>query len=127
MIEVPVSIGELVDKLTILEIKAKRIADESKLKNVGRELEALRSVRARAGIDSGAVDEATQRLKRVNEALWSIEDEIRAEERRGEFGPRFVELARSVYRENDKRAALKRTIDQLTGSTLSEEKSYEAY
>jgi len=127
MIRVPVSVGELVDKITILEIKCERISDASKLKNVRRELDALQAVRGHEVETSKALTRATRELRRVNEALWEIEDAIREQERRGDFGERFVELARSVYRQNDERARLKREIAQLTGSALTEEKSYAPY
>ncbi|CAL8967930.1 MULTISPECIES: DUF6165 family protein [Rhodoplanes] len=126
-IEIAVSVGELVDKVTILEIKAERIGDPAKLANVGRELAVLRGsldglIAAEPGIAS-----LKGELRRVNETLWQIEDDIRDCERSKDFGPRFVTLARSVYRTNDARAALKRAIDDLVGSELVEEKSYSAY
>jgi len=126
MIQVPISVGELVDKITILEIKAARISDGTKLENVRRELDALQAVRGEVE-ETEALARATRDLRRVNEALWEIEDAIREQERRGDFGERFVELARSVYRQNDERARLKREIATLTGSALTEEKSYAAY
>ncbi|NOY91375.1 MAG: hypothetical protein GXP55_09200 [Deltaproteobacteria bacterium] len=127
MIRVPVSVGELIDKITILEIKAERISDQGKLENVQREFEALHAIRAREIEDTDALRQTTAALRRVNEALWAIEDAIREQERRGDFGERFIELARSVYRQNDQRARLKREIAELTGSALIEEKSYAAY
>jgi len=124
---VEVAPGELLDKITILEIKAQRIGDEAKLRNVRTELETLRAVQDRHLPRMPALDALTADLKQVNEALWQIEDEIREEERKQEFGPRFIELARSVYRQNDRRAALKRQINELLGSRLIEEKSYQSY
>jgi hypothetical protein len=126
---VPVSWGELLDKITILEIKSRRIADPAKLANVGRELEALNAVvaAAGAGLLSAAAQSLVDQLRGVNEALWDIEDSIRDCERQKDFGPRFVELARSVYHSNDRRAALKRELNALLGSELVEEKSYQAY
>jgi hypothetical protein len=118
---VPVSWGELIDKITILEIKAARIADADKRANVARELAALTAVR---GPLSDSLADLTHELRQVNEALWTIEDDIRECEMRGDFGPRFIELARSVYKRNDRRAALKRRINELLGSELVEEKSY---
>lgn len=123
----PVSWGELIDKITILEIKAARLADPSKRANVEQELAALAAVRAGAGVASPALSALTRELRTINEALWGIEDEIRDHERAKEFGPRFVELARAVYRTNDHRADLKGRINRLLNSALVEEKSYAAY
>jgi tetratricopeptide (TPR) repeat protein len=123
---VPVSVGELVDKITILEIKAERIGDPAKRRNVDRELALLRETRDRqAQIPPLAA--LTGELKEVNEVLWRIEDDIRECEREGDFGPRFIELARAVYRTNDRRARLKRRIDESSGSAIREEKSYVGY
>jgi Flp pilus assembly protein TadD len=116
--------GELVDKITILEIKSERITDAGKLRNVRLELSVLRQARARALPPSGQLDALTAELKAVNAGLWEAEDAVRACERRGDFGPLFVGLARSVYHQNDRRAALKRKINELLGSQLVEEKSY---
>lgn len=126
MIEIPVSWGELLDKLTILEIKTERIADDDKRANVSTELALLRS-RWSADHGNGRVFGLTSALKGVNETLWRIEDEIRECERRKDFGPRFIELARSVYITNDERARLKRAINALMGSAITEEKSYAQY
>jgi hypothetical protein len=125
LVEVPV--GELVDKITILEIKNERMTDPDKLRNVRAELAALVSARERELVPSEKLAELTARLKAVNEALWEIEDEIRVCERKQDFGARFVELARAVYHQNDHRAALKRSINELLGSKLVEEKSYTRY
>jgi hypothetical protein len=125
LIEVPA--GELIDKITILEIKGQRIADPEKLRHVRAELAALTAVRDGALPPAPELADLTARLKAVNEALWQVEDEIRDCERRQDFGPRFVELARSVYRNNDRRAALKRAVNELLGSRLVEEKSYAPY
>lgn len=124
---VPVSWGEVIDKITILEIKAERLTDPAKQNNVRRELEALTAVRERdfpnhAGLASLAAD-----LKTINEALWTIEDDIRECERAHDFGESFIRLARAVYVTNDRRAALKRQINDLLGSSLIEEKSYAPY
>ena len=121
---VPVSLGELLDKITILEIKTERIADAAKLENVNRELELLR---AACPTEMNRIDELRRELKAVNEQLWTIEDEIRDCERNGDFGRRFVELARSVYKTNDRRADIKRKINLVAGSRLMEEKSYSGY
>ncbi|PWC80804.1 hypothetical protein TSH100_28835 [Azospirillum sp. TSH100] len=123
----PVSWGELLDKITILDIKAERIADAEKLANVRREREALEAVAAQADTARPDVAAVIGDLRAVNTTLWEIEDEIRDCERAKDFGPRFVELARRVYRTNDQRAALKRDLNQLLGSELVEEKSYQAY
>ena len=127
MIRVPIAVGELIDKITILQIKADRISDAAKLEHVHRELEALCAVREGEVSQTPALTQTTAALRKINEALWEIEDAIRDEERRCDFGPRFVELARSVYRVNDERARLKREINQQTGSALQEEKSYASY
>ena len=126
-LHVEISAGELIDKITILEIKRERIADPAKLANVRRELEVLSTVRDREVASSSQLTELTAELRQVNEALWRIEDDIRDCEHRQEFGPRFIELARSVYRHNDRRAALKRSINELLGSRLTEEKSYQPW
>jgi Flp pilus assembly protein TadD len=126
-VRVEISPGELLDKITILEIKAERIADPAKLENVRIQLETLEASRAETLPPSAELDRLTRELKAVNEKLWTIEDEIRECERDENFGPRFIELARSVYHTNDRRAALKRQIDDLLGSRLVEEKSYEQY
>jgi hypothetical protein len=124
---IPVSPGELLDKLTILEIKLDRIDDAEKLANVRREHELLSRVWNEAGVDDGEVSTLREQLRRVNEALWDIEDDIRDEERQQRFGERFVELARSVYFRNDERAALKKRINRALGSEIVEEKSYSDY
>ena len=127
-ITVPTSAGELIDKITILEIKAERITDPARLGHVHNELGALKSTRAAAWAQPApALATLTEALKRVNQALWDIEDEIRACERAQDFGARFIELARAVYRTNDRRAALKNEINQLLSSALVEVKSYAEY
>jgi hypothetical protein len=120
----PISVGELYDKITILEIKAALLSDPRQRTNVRRELAALQAVRDRQVTPSPDLQSLCTELKVVNRRLWDIEDEIRVHERDGRFDARFIELARSVYRENDRRAALKRRINQLTGSGIVEEKSY---
>jgi hypothetical protein len=124
---VEVSAGELIDKITILEIKAARIADPQKLENVRRELEVLCRARDAAIGESPELESLIGELKTVNRALWQVEDEIRECERNRDFGPPFIELARRVYHSNDRRAALKRQINQLLGSRLVEEKAYVTY
>lgn len=124
---VPVSWGEVIDKITILEIKARRLSDDAKLSNVRRELDLLRTVRDREFRGNARLAELSSALEHINERLWIIEDDIRDCERRKDFGPHFVELARSVYVSNDERAELKRRINELLGSALMEEKSYAAY
>lgn len=120
----PISVGELIDKISILEIKVEAIAEPAKRANVRRELAALDAVRRR---EVPAIPELAAlygELKLVNRRLWDIEDALREHERAGRFDAVFVELARAVYRENDRRAALKRRINELTGSEIVEEKSY---
>jgi len=126
-IEVPISVGELVDKVTILEIKSEKIPDAAKLANIRRELDALTAVLKPSLAATPALAALKAELRTINETLWRIEDDIRACERQRDFGPSFVELARGVYRTNDRRAATKRKIDELTGSELLEEKSYAPY
>jgi hypothetical protein len=119
--------GELLDKITILQIKTDRLLDADKLRHVRAELKLLEGVRARELAASAEVTRLELELRHVNEILWDVEDTIRVCEREREFGPRFIELARSVYRLNDQRAALKRRINELLGSPLVEQKSYPAY
>ena len=123
---VPVSWGELLDKIAILEIKTERLDNPQARANAMRELELLREI-AHPVMASGRAGDPIARLKLVNQALWDIEDRIRDHERAGDFGPGFVELARSVYRRNDERGALKREINLALGSALIEEKSYKPY
>ena len=123
-LRVPVSIGELIDKITILEIKAERIADPAKRRNVLAELNVLLDSRRTTGLDAAAVGPFASELKSINIALWDIEDAIREAEARGDFGPRFIELARSVYQMNDRRARVKYKINTTFKSALIEEKSY---
>ncbi|WP_222926942.1 DUF6165 family protein [Sphingomonas gilva] len=120
---VPISWGELLDKLTILEIKRERIVRRDALANVEKEL-ALLAARAVEVMEVAGVEPLVGKLKRVNKALWEIEDAIREQEAEADFGAGFVALARSVYKTNDERAALKRRINALLDSDLTEEKSY---
>jgi hypothetical protein len=127
---VPVSWGELLDKITILQIKSERMTDAAKLANVRHELDLLVSVSDRqlvrpAGLDD--LDDLLAALRQVNERLWDIEDAIRLREKQQDFGAGFVTLARAVYQTNDRRAALKHRINTLLGSQVVEEKSYQPY
>ena len=126
-VSVDVSPGELIDKITILEIKMECITNIDKRTNVRYELEALRQSRRDTIPDSLPLDRLTIDLKAVNRRLWSIEDEIREHERRQTFDDRFITLARSVYKNNDKRAAIKAEINRLLGASIVEEKSYANY
>ncbi len=126
-IRVELSPGELVDKITILEIKAARITDPAKLANVRFELGMLDAVQGEAIPASAQLDRLTTDLRAVNTRLWDIEDEIRDCERNENFGDRFIKLARAVYHTNDRRADLKRHINDLLGARIVEEKSYTAY
>ena len=126
-VTIEIAPGELIDKITILEIKSERIADPAKLENVRVELETLAAARDRAIGPSAEIARLTADLKEVNEALWQIEDDIRDCERDGDFGETFIQLARAVYKTNDRRAALKRGINEALGSRLVEEKSYKPY
>ena len=124
---VSVSAGELLDKLTILEIKSERIKDEEKLRNVHKELDILRKTWVESPLSRFDVSTVVDNLKRVNESLWDIEDLVRLKEAAQTFDDEFVRLARSVYRINDQRAAIKRELNGLLGSELMEEKSYPDY
>ena len=126
-VKVEISPAELIDRITILEIKAARIGDETKRANIGVELSELTAARQAAVPLSDRLTALTGELKEVNQALWDIEDEIRALEAAMDFGPAFVELARSVYKTNDRRSVLKRKINELLGSRLIDEKSYTPY
>ena len=121
---IEVGAGELIDKITILKIKADRMADAAKLRNVKHELDVLSRAREENLNQSDELDRLENTLRLVNEALWVIEDDIRACEAVRDFGPKFIELARSVYIQNDKRAAIKKSINELCGSSIVEEKSY---
>lgn len=121
LILAPVSVGELIDKITILEIKAARIADPAKRANVERELTALQHLADEQGLVAG-LEPLADELAEVNRRLWEVEDALRALEAAGRFDITFVELARSVYRENDLRAALKKQINILANSAIVEEK-----
>lgn len=122
-----ISVGELIDKITILEIKRAHSAAGDKRRNIETELETLERSRDEHVPASNDLARLTAELRGVNEALWQIEDDIRELERAKDFGARFVELARSVYITNDRRAALKREINELLGSRIVEEKLYASY
>lgn len=124
---VPVSYGELIDKITILEIKAERIGDAAKRARVRTELTLLEKVWGEDPASQANIEAERDGLRAVNEALWEIEDCIRLKEKRRSFDAEFIELARSVYIRNDERAALKRAINEKLGSSLMEEKSYQDY
>jgi hypothetical protein len=121
-IYIPVAVAELVDKVSILSIKAERIKDAAKRANILAELDMLRAIAGRCGFDGGSVLE--RELLEINVALWEAEEGTRACEAAGDFGERFIAHARSIYRNNDRRAALKRRINMATGSVIVEEKSY---
>lgn len=127
LIQTPVSYGELIDKITILEIKSERIRSAAKLANVRVELDLLNGTWQADGATRNDIAAERDALRRVNEALWEIEDRIRLKEKAKAFDAEFVELARSVYIRNDERAEIKRAINEKLGSTLVEEKSYEDY
>jgi hypothetical protein len=124
---VPISPGELVDKITILEIKSQRMTDATKLRNVRTELDLLMTTWRAAGFAANDVDADWRALRSVNEQLWDIEDRIRDKERDSAFDAEFIELARAVYVTNDERAAIKKRINTRLGSALVEEKSYAEY
>jgi hypothetical protein len=124
---VPISPGELIDKITILEIKSARMTDEAKLRNVRTELQMLNETWTASAYSAVDISAEWQGLREVNGRLWDIEDDIRDKERDGEFDARFIELARAVYVTNDERAAIKRAINVKLGSVLVEEKSYKKY
>ena len=126
-IKVPISPGELLDKLTILRIKSKRMTDPAKLRNVRLELELLEETWSSSDYSAAAIDQDVAALQTVNERLWVIEDDIRDKERAQAFDADFIRLARAVYVENDARAAIKRRINLRLGSSIVEEKSYSSY
>ena len=127
LLPLPTAPGEFLDRLTILEIKSERIADEAKLVNVRRELELMRETWAASPLAVRDVAALVAALKQVNGSLWEIEDSIRAKEAARLFDAEFIELARDVYRTNDRRAAIKRELNVALGSEILEEKSYKAY
>lgn len=129
LIQAPISLGELIDKITILEIKAVNIGDAAKLKNVTHELNILNDKVSSLLDETGQakLSPLKQALKDINQELWVIEDDIRDCERDKDFSDKFIQLARAVYFTNDKRAAVKKDINLAFGSELIEEKSYKDY
>ena len=123
----PVSVGEFLDKLTILEIKSEKITDPQKLDNILQELTVVRTTWQSSAFADVEMEPELSQLKAVNERLWAIEDDIRDKERDKLFDAKFIELARSVYITNDRRAALKKALNLKSGSDLVEEKSYAEY
>jgi hypothetical protein len=126
-VPIDVAPGELLDKITILEIKRERINDPAKLGNILHELNVLAESRERTIPLSDELNPLIHELKAVNEAIWEAEDQVRDCERRQDFSQPFIEVARSVYRHNDRRAAIKRRINEHLGSVILEEKGYRAY
>ena len=124
---IQVSPGELIDKMTILEVKLEQMSDPVKLANVRREHDMITRIFREHITDTPALAKLIAELKATNLALWTIEDLIRNHEREGNFGDSFVQLARSIYRINDERAAIKRRINVLLDSAIVEEKSYSDY
>ncbi|MFA7608067.1 MAG: DUF6165 family protein [Rhodocyclaceae bacterium] len=123
----PISVGEFLDKISILEIKSERIDDATKLHNIRHELAQLRAAWAASPYAQADIEPEYSQLKQVNEALWDIEDDIRNKEHAREFDTGFIKLARTVYVTNDRRAALKKVLNLKLGSDLVEEKSYADY
>ena len=126
-LQVPVSVGEVLDKITILQIKLAHISDANKRVNIQNELDALLPLVAGDDFTTDEMQGLMAELKSVNEALWDIEDDIREKEAAKSFDAEFIKLARAVYVTNDKRAEIKKQINLATGSALIEEKSYESY
>ena len=127
LVSTPMSVGELLDKITILEIKSSKITDQDKLKNINYELDLLNKTWLDTGLNNAETAALKTDLKNVNLKLWQIEDDIRIKEKNRAFDEEFIQLARSVYYQNDDRANIKKRINLLTGSDLVEEKSYESY
>jgi len=126
-IKVPISPGELLDKITILRIKSARMSDPKKVANVRMELQALEETWRGSAFAKAGIEADVNALLEVNERLWVIEDDIRDKERAQAFDAEFIRLARAVYFENDERAAIKRRINLKLGSSIVEEKSYAEY
>jgi len=126
-IQVPVSPGEVLDKITILEIKSERMMDPEKLDNVRTELALLQETWKRTVKEDPVIADLHKQLKRINEALWEIEDDIRDKERAKAFDQEFIELARNVYFTNDRRSKVKKELNLHLGSNIIEEKSYQDY
>jgi len=126
-IRVPISPGELIDKITILQIKSERITDPLKVANVRNELALLETTWRESPFSTSDVDAEWASLRRINEKLWDVEDLLREKERARTFDQEFIDLARAVYFTNDERAAIKREINTKLGSKIVEEKSYAKY
>ena len=124
---VEISVGELMDKISILEIKQKNLKDKEKIKIVSKELESLNTCFQKDVHITDQIKSLYEDLKKINTKLWNIEDGKRDCERNGDFGEKFIKLARSVYIENDQRAKIKNKINRLSGSNISEVKSHEEY
>ena len=126
-VRVEISIGEFFDRLTILEIKRSRIKDAAKLENIDRELNGLNCLLEELPFSREDVTDEVDELKAINEKLWVIEDELRDKESRKDFDDAFIQLARAVYQNNDRRFEVKKAINQKLGSDFIEEKSYKPY
>jgi len=126
-IKTEISVGEFLDKLSILQIKQDRIKEVAKLVNIKREIETLMTIWASSAYCGAGIDAEMEQLRLVNEQLWDIEDDIRTKEAKGEFDSDFIRLARAVYITNDRRARIKKTINEKVASGLVEEKSYKDY
>ena len=127
MIKVVLSVGELIDKITILQLKMKFIKNKEQLNNVSYELGTLKPLLKENNLETPKINELFAELYEINLELWKIEDKIREKERQSDFKDEFISLARSVYFTNDKRAEIKKKINLISGSELIEEKSYEKY
>ena len=126
-VNIPISLGELLDKISILEIKNKKILDESKILNIKKELNSLKKVLDESNINLSETNSLYNKLYKINLTLWEIEDSIRVLEKNENFGEKFIELARAVYKTNDQRFEVKNDINKLFNSEYVEEKSYEDY
>jgi hypothetical protein len=126
-IKTEISVGEFLDKLSILQIKQDRIKEVAKLVNIKREIETLMTIWVSSAYCAAGIDAELEQLRQVNEQLWDIEDDIRTKEAKGEFDSDFIRLARAVYITNDRRARIKKTINEKVASGLVEEKSYKDY
>ena len=126
-VTVPVSTGELIDKISILKIKRKKILNKEKLKNINNELNLLNKIYENNFKKNKKIFSYEKKLIQINKKLWDIEDKIRACEAKKNFNKQFIDLARAVYINNDKRSEVKKKINQLSGSRLTEEKSYKSY
>tara|TARA_B100000768_G_C11273039_1_gene374399 strand:- start:365 stop:760 length:396 start_codon:yes stop_codon:yes gene_type:complete len=127
MVNVALSVGELIDKITILKLKIKFIKNKEQLKNINNELDILKPLLKENKLETDEINQLTNQLYEINLKLWKIEDDLRDKERKSEFDDEFIALARSVYFTNDNRAEIKKKINLSSGSTLLEEKSYAKY